>query len=175
MSWIDIVIVLIVSISALISLLRGFVKEFIALVAWIIAIWVGISYSKPLAEYLPERIDSVNFEIGGLNFAFTNLRIGLAFVILIVLLLIVGALVNRIIGFLISQGGMSLADRMLGVGFGMARGAVMVIVLVMMAGLTELPKTPWWKNAHLIKPFQQAAVWILRRFPDRYVEKVSFE
>ena len=87
MAWIDLVIIGIIVLSALISLIRGFVKESISLVTWVVAGLLALRYYGPMADLLEPFINSVTLRqwIGG--------------GILFVATLIVGAIVN----FIVSQ------------------------------------------------------------------------
>ena len=82
MSWFDLIIIAIISISALISLIRGFVKESISLMSWLVAGFIAFRYFTPLASLLEPYIES------------PTLRTGIGFSILFVCSLIVGAAVN---------------------------------------------------------------------------------
>ena len=85
MAWIDLVIIGIIVLSALISLIRGFVKESISLVTWVVAGLLALRYYGPMADLLEPFINSVTLRqwVGG--------------GILFVATLIVGAIVNFIV------------------------------------------------------------------------------
>jgi membrane protein required for colicin V production len=175
MEWIDVLIVVVVVVSALISLFRGFLKEFVSLLTWVVAIWLAIRYSERLAGLLPASLDQAKFSLGETGLAISNLRVGLAFVLVVIAVLILGAVLNYLIGILVTRGSLSLVDRGLGVMFGVMRGAVIVVILVLAAGLTRLPQTPGWHDARLLPPFQQGAVWVMRHLPGRYAGYFSYE
>jgi len=52
MLWIDYVIIGIIALSAIISIVRGFVKEVLSLAAWILAFWVALTFSPQLSVLL---------------------------------------------------------------------------------------------------------------------------
>ena len=58
-----------------------------------------------------------------------------------------------------------MTDRALGVVFGIARGIVIVAILVLCAGLTALPKDPWWKESLFLPHFQVLAEEIRSLLP----------
>jgi uncharacterized membrane protein required for colicin V production len=67
-------------------------------------------------------------------------------------------------------------DRLAGLLFGIARGAIIIVILVMLAGLTPLPESPWWVESQLIPHFQALAVWLNTHMPDSiagYVTKAK--
>ena len=148
MIWVDIVIPGIIIISALISLMRGFVREALSLIGWLAAFWVALTFSAPLAQ---EFLMSIGIP---------SVRMVVAFILLFVVTLVLTAIVNRLAGQLVKRTGLSGTDRMIGMVFGIARGVVLVAVLVMMAGMTTLPQDPWWQESQLIGVFEQLAVWL---------------
>ena len=105
MAWIDLVIIGIIVLSALISLIRGFVKESISLVTWVVAGLLALRYYGPMADLLEPFINSVTLRqwVGG--------------GILFVATLVVGAIVNFIVSQLVSKTGLSGTDKTLGVSF----------------------------------------------------------
>lgn len=148
MHWIDLVIVGIIALSLLISLFRGFIKESISLATWIVAIWLAWIFHPQLAELMVDWINA------------PTVRLGVAFAALFVATLIVGGLINFVLGQLVERTGLSGTDRSLGAVFGIARGVLVVAVLVLLAGLTPLPKEPFWQQSALLGYFQDMAIWM---------------
>ncbi len=126
MIWVDIVIPGIIVISALFSLLRGFVREALSLLGWMAAFWVALTFAKNLADVF----------LAGISVP--SLRIVVAFTILFVVTLVLTALVNRFAGQLVKKTGLSGTDRMIGMIFGIARGVIVVSVLVLRGGLSSM-------------------------------------
>lgn len=148
MQWIDIGIISIIIISALISLARGFVREALSLVGLITAIWIGLHFSQDLAALLVNYI------------SVSSLRVIIAFTTLFVITLFLSALINYLASQLVKKTGLSGTDRLIGVLFGIARGGVVIGILVLLAQLTSLPQDPWWKQSILIGHFQNLANWM---------------
>lgn len=153
MIWVDYAIAGLVMVSAVIGLLRGFIKEAFALFTWVVAIGVGMHYSRDFAVLLQNTI------------SYPSARIAAAFGILFFMTLILGALISFILNQLIEKTGLTGSDRLVGMLFGAARGAVLVSLLVMLGGITPLPEDPWWKQSMLIPPFQSLAVWLKDHIP----------
>ena len=161
MSWVDLVIIVIIVISALISLVRGFVKESISLASWLFAGFIALAYFTPLADLLEPYIES------------PTIRTGSSFAILFVSSLIIGAIINFMASQLVSKTGLSGTDKSLGVVFGAARGVLIVVILVLLAGLTPMPSEPWWQESTMIEYFVTMANWIKDVLPKDIAGKLS--
>ena len=148
MVWVDYVIPGIIILSALFSLMRGFVREALSLIGWVAAFWLALRYANPLAELFLSSI------------TIPSLRIITAFTILFVLTLMLAALVNHLAGHLVKRTGLTGTDRAVGIVFGIARGGVVVSILVLLAGLTSLPQDPWWSESMMIGHFESFALWM---------------
>ncbi len=162
MSWLDIVILVIIGLSALISLVRGFVKESISLVSWILAGVVALRYFSALAGLLEPYV------------ANEMLRNMSAFGLLFVVTLIIGAIVNFMMSQLVSKTGLSGTDKALGVVFGAARGVLIVTMVVLLASQTPMPSTEWWQDSLSVEYFQQMAEWIKGIIPDDVASNFNF-
>ena len=147
MNWADWVIIGILTISALFSLRRGFVKEALSLVTWVSAFVVARLFSNALAVVLEKYIET------------PSVRIATAFALLFVLMLIVGAIISNLFEMLVNATGLSATDRVLGMGFGIARGGLLVVVLVAMVAQTPAVEDVWWGQSQLIPHFALMESW----------------
>jgi membrane protein required for colicin V production len=146
-TWVDWAIIAIVVISSLISLSRGFVKEALSLLNWIVAGVVAWMFGGALAEHLTGYIET------------PSARVIAACAILFVVTLLVGALISYLIGELIRVTGLSGTDRFLGMVFGAARGALLVVVLVGLLSLAPVQEDLWWQQSSLLPHFLLVADW----------------
>ena len=160
--WIDFAILGVILLSALISLIRGFIREAFSLAVWILAFWISWTFFRDLSLHMESFI------------ATPSVRLGVAFVILMILSLTVGGLVNYLVIRLIKSTGLSGSDRFIGMIFGIARGVLLVAILVLLAGLTPLPQDPWWQQSVLIPYFQELALWLKDLLPTEVAEKFQF-
>lgn len=161
MSWVDLLIIAIIIISALISLVRGFVKESLSLASWIFAGFIALRYFTPLADLLEPYIES------------PTIRTGSGFAILFVCSLIIGAIVNYMASQAVTKTGLTGTDKSLGVVFGAARGLLIVTMLVLLAGLTPMPSEPWWNDSAMIEFFSEMANWIKDILPQDVAGRFS--
>lgn len=162
MNWVDYLIIGIILISSGISVVRGFIKEVLSLISWIVAIWVAFMFFANLATLLTPYIETA------------TLRLFIAFFVLFVVTLILGALVNHLISQLVEKTGLSGTDRALGVIFGILRGVAIVTILVLVAGVTPMPSDNWWQNSLLLQHFEDLAVWVKQLLPTDVAEHVNF-
>jgi membrane protein required for colicin V production len=147
MVWIDYAILAVVGISTLISLVRGFVKEAVSLVIWISAFFIASQFYVNLSSLLTSIPDQ-------------TLRNAAAIAILFITTLILGALVNYLIGQLVSKTGLSGTDRVLGLVFGALRGVLISsAVLFFIDAFTPASSTIWWTNSQLIPEFTLIVEW----------------
>ena len=175
-TWIDIIIVVVFLISTTIALLRGFVREAISIATWIAAIWLALRYSEQVSFLLPGAIDSANFSLGEESGQVSNLRVGVAFVLIMVGTLIFGALINFVLSQVMKTQILRGVDRIMGMFFGLARASVIITILVMTAAaFTALPESTTWKMSRLIKPFEYAAIWVVKQLPERYAHRFKFQ
>ena len=146
-TWVDWAIIAIIAVSSLISLKRGFVKEALSLVTWSIAGVVAWLFGGALSQHLTEFIDM------------PSARVIAGCAILFVATLLVGALVNFLISELVRVTGLSGTDRFLGMVFGGARGALLVVVLTGLLSLAPVQQDPWWQQSSLLPHFLMVADW----------------
>ena len=163
MNWADYAILIILGLSALISIFRGFVREVLSLVGWVAAFWVALRYGHVLSEYLVDHIST------------PSVRDAAGFIGLFVATLVAAGIINFLVVKLIKVTNLSGTDRMLGVLFGLARGvAIVAIIVFILAGLTSIPADPWWGQSLLIARFEEAALWLHSMLPAEYGKHFDF-
>lgn len=163
LNWADVAILAIIALSAILSVFRGFLREVLSLLAWILAFWAAFSFTPMLAPRLEAYVEV------------PSIRFILMFAALFVITLIVMSLLGHVIVKLIGRTGLTGTDRMLGLIFGIARGGVVVILLVLLAGLTRVPQDPWWREAQLLPHFEAGAIWVAGFLPESIMENISYQ
>ena len=170
LTWIDIFIIVVFLISTGIALMRGFVREAISLASWAVAIFLSIRYAEPIADLLPASIVSIDVSAG--TDLGDGLRIAIAFILILVGSLLLGFILNRLLAKVTQLPVVSWLDSLLGLLFGLLRGfAVVLLLLLASAAFTALPSSDAWRQAQLIEPFNQSALWVIKKMPGHYSER----
>src|SRR5687767_9065738 len=104
--WIDIAILAVLGMSIITGLVRGFIKELIALCIWVLAIYLAYNYSGQLEPFLQNYIQD------------KTARSVVGFVLILLFILIVGGISNALLGMVLKRSGLSSTDRLLGMVFG---------------------------------------------------------
>ncbi len=145
----DYLVIAEIALSAVVGAVRGFLREAIALVTWLVALLLAWHFAPRLAPYL-----------GGL-LAASGVRIWAARVIIAALALLVGMAIGAVVGHFVRLSIFSGTDRFLGFLFGAVRGAVLLGVFVILAELLHLDTEGWWRHSVLI-PYGKAIASGLR-------------
>lgn len=134
---VDIVILIITVLSSVFGLWRGLIKEVLSLLTWIAALLVARVYSEPLAGLMTGMIGN------------DGIRYVSAFAILFVIVMMFGTFLNFLMSKLLNVTGLKLADRLLGAGFGVARGVIIVLVIMFITSMF-VSKTELWQQSQLV-------------------------
>ena len=134
--WIDWALLAVLAVSLLVGLVRGFVFELMSLAGWLVA-WFAAQWFAPVtARHLP---------LGSPGSALNH---ALAFAACFVAALLVWGLIARLIRLLVRATPLSLPDRFLGAGFGLLRGAVLLLALATVVALTPAAQSSDWQHSH---------------------------
>lgn len=158
----DYAVLAIIGLSILLSMIRGLVREILALLAWVAAFVAANLFGGKLAELLPAAIPTL------------ELRLLAGFVGIFFVVLLLMSLAAIILSKLVKSAGLSLEDRILGSVFGLMRGALIVLVLVLLAGLTSLPKEPVWRNAVFSPPLETLAMSLKTWLPGDLSRRITY-
>ena len=161
MEWVDYLILGVCGISILVGSLRGLIKEAFSLAVWVAAFLVAFQYSGAIAENM---LSSVSLP---------SARSALAFSGLFILVLVIGGLVTYLLGQLVEKTGLSGTDRMLGGIFGAIRGLILIVAIILVAGLTPIPRDPWWGESRSIQSLMPLADWAATFLPDSVLDHLD--
>jgi len=159
----DYAVLSVLGLSALIAVIRGFVREVLSLGSWAAAIAAGWWLSERVAPMLPLSIPG------------ESLRLLAAFLLVAGVTLLAMVLLSLALVELVRAIGLGFADRVLGLAFGLARGLLLVLTLVLLAGLTRLPEHPAWRDAMLSPPLEVLAIAVKPWLPTEIARRIRYD
>jgi membrane protein required for colicin V production len=137
MAGFDYVILAIVLLSAVVGLVRGFLREVFSLLTWILAIWLAWRLGPSLEPYMGGTLRQANY----------GLWAGRA--IVFVLVLIVGGITGALVAHFTRLSLFSGTDRFLGFLLGLVRGVVVLGTLLLLGQVVKMDQESWWKSSKL--------------------------
>lgn len=159
----DYIVLIVVILSVLLGWWRGMVYEILSLLSWVTAYFVAKSWAAEFIPYMPAVLES------------DTLRGAAAFFAVFITTLILCGIAAWALNKLIKSFGLDWrTDGVAGAIFGFFRGWMLVLLLVLLAGLTKLPQTSFWREALLSKSLQNVALLAKDLLPDDMAKRVSF-
>jgi membrane protein required for colicin V production len=149
MNWIDYLLMALIAISCIAGVLRGLLREVIALATWIAAVWIAWHYAYVLEPRL-----------GG-ALANESVRAWAARTIIFAAVVLIGTCIGAIVGRVVRLSIFSATDRFFGGIFGFLRGLVMIGLFVMLCHALSLNDETWWRGSTLM-PYGERAANVLR-------------
>jgi len=159
----DLIVIAIVAVSVGISIWRGVVREVLALASWIGAFWIAKGLAGFVATWLPDSVSN------------PGMRLMFGFIAVMLASLLVFSLTGMLLVHLVKVAGLTASDRMLGAAFGLLRGLLIAVTVVLLGGMTSAPREPYWRDALLSAPLEAAALWVKPWLPRDVARRVSFE
>lgn len=163
MTFFDYAVLGIMGLSILLSILRGFLRETLSLAGWVAAFFVAKLYTLQLAPMLPQAIPG------------ESLRLLAAFLILFLITLLISSLLAIALAEVFKKIGLGWLDRVLGAFFGLARGILIVAVIVLLGGLTTLPRETFWRDAMFSAPFEALVISALPWLPEGIAKHINYD
>lgn len=159
----DYVALAIIGLSIILSVMRGFFREALAILGWIAAFVTAKTYANQILPMMPEDIPT------------ESLRILAAFLVLFFATLLVATLLAIALSSVFKKMGLGWLNRLLGAFFGLARGILIVCIVVFLAGLTELPNDARWRNAMFSAPLEALVISMLPWVPISIAKHVKYD
>jgi membrane protein required for colicin V production len=161
MTLFDLGVAAILVISIAISLLRGLSREMVSLAVWVGGFILATYFGSFVAGYMPDSLQPLWAAL-------------LGFLIIFAVVLILGWIVSMALSSAVRASGLAPADRALGLLFGLVRGLLVVLVIVLLAGLTPLPRERVWRDAFLSGPFETVALALRPYLPARLGQHLKY-
>jgi membrane protein required for colicin V production len=144
----DVFILLTLVGSTLIGVLRGFVREVVSVVFWILAIWLSWKLGPAVEPHL-----------GGL-LKDPNVAPWAGRLVILVLVLLAGWIVGMLLGYFTRSLGLGPMDRIMGLLFGIVRGLVLVGLLIIGGELLHMNNEEWWHQSKLVPYGEHVGDWL---------------
>lgn len=162
MTGFDIAVIVVIALSALLGLWRGVIREVFALAAWVAAIVGMFLLGERAASVLPFAQDTPWLRaLAGYALTFVGIFVALS-------------LIGFVLSKLVKAVGLSFVDRALGMLFGVVRGALIAVLLVFMAGATNLPSMNWWRESVTARPLATFAAILRSKLPEDLAKRFRF-
>ncbi|MDO9394437.1 MAG: CvpA family protein [Methylotenera sp.] len=159
----DYIVLAIIGLSIILSVMRGFFREALSILGWIAAFVVAKTYVNQILPMMPVNIPT------------ESLRILAAFLVLFLATLLVSSLLAIALSAIFKKIGLGWLNRLLGAVFGLARGMLIVCILVFLAGLTDMPKDARWRNAMFSAPIEALVISMLPWLPISIAKHVKYD
>jgi membrane protein required for colicin V production len=130
--WIFLAVLLL---SLLVGAWRGLVFEVLSVLSWAAAFVAAQWFAPQVASHLP------------MSGAGESIRYAASFVLVFIAAIFAGGLLAFLFKKLMASVGLGPADRMLGAGFGLVRGALLLLAVTVVVGMTPLQTSEWWREA----------------------------
>lgn len=156
MIWADWFLLAALVVSILIGVIRGFTREVLGLVSWIVAIIASLLLAPSTVGWLEPHITTPSLRIAG------------SYALVFLAALLVGAIVTSVVSMLVRKSALSGVDRMVGGGFGLIRGVLIGVVAVWLVGLTPARQDPWWKESMFIPRLEWLAAGFRSVMPEKW-------
>ena len=162
MTWLDYAVFGVIGVSILWGVWRGLVREVISVAGWVLAFVAANFLAVPLAGVLPRAIPG------------PEVRLLVAFMGIFILALVIATLCGILLSKLAKAAGLAGLDRTLGSFFGLARGLLIVLAFALVAGLTSVPRKPFWQNSVSGAPMARAALAIRSWLPQSLAVRLRY-
>ncbi|HEY6096005.1 MAG TPA: CvpA family protein [Gallionellaceae bacterium] len=163
MTLFDYCVVLVVVLSMLLGWWRGLMYEILSLLSWLSAYFVALAFVADLSPHMPDVLGAEEMKTAA---AFAAL-----FLLTLILCGIAAWSLNKLARFF----GLDWrTDGVMGAMFGLVRGVLLAVVLVLLAGFTQLPQQAAWREAALSQPLQQAALLLKKSLPDDVAKSMHY-
>ena len=159
MNWVDGVVLAVLALSAIVALFRGLVQEVLGIGAWVGAAFAALALQPVLSPVLLASVEAPWI-------ADAIALVGVFVVVLVVLKVVIAMVARRV-----QDSALGGTDRALGMVFGLARGAFLVVVAYILAG-TVLPEPERWpapvREARSLPVAADGARWLMNQLPPDY-------
>jgi membrane protein required for colicin V production len=160
LNWFDCAILIILGLSIVVSILRGFIREILSIIIWLVAVMLALKFALPASTAMHDIVGS------------PLVRYIIAFIAILFVILILGMILNSLIRRLMKKSSIGILDRLLGFFFGFGRGVLLVSLVLLLLRVSSLQDSPMIKNSELAPQFNDVVTW-LHDFLPKEIQQIS--
>lgn len=161
MNGFDIAVIIVMLLSLLIGAWRGLAKEVLSLLGWPVALLCSYFLAEDIAPLIPDVGPPVVIQV-------------LAYAAVFIAVLIIWSILVWLLSRFLHAIGLAWLDRSLGCLFGVIRGVLIILIVAWLAGLTEIPKQPFWQQAMLSDTVERYALLTRQWLPVSIASRINF-
>lgn len=159
----DLVLLAVLIVFALLGAWRGLVSEVVAILQWVVSGVIAWFFAGSLSHIFQRFVGE------------PALRKLLAFILIFIVVFALGVAASWLIRkSLPAKRGFRIANGILGGAFGAARGALIILIVFLAAGLTTYPQRSWWRQSDLAPFFERSALYVGRYLPDDIARHIRY-
>jgi membrane protein required for colicin V production len=162
MNSLDILVLVSVGVSILVGVYRGAVREILHLAGWILAFLLSYWFAGDLAPVFAEWMSEPAF------------RAALAWLAIFLGVLVACSLIASLLTELVSKFGLDGLNRAAGGAIGFARAALFLLLFALLAGMTKIPQSTWWKNAATTPTLERIAMHLKSFLPESVAARIRY-
>lgn len=160
MTGFDYAVLGILLVSLLLGLWRGLTYELLSLLGWPLAFLMSWQLAGKIEPMLPVSGESA--------------RVALAYALVFIATLLLWAMLVWLFTQLVKAAGLGVLDSLLGGLFGLLRGVIVIVILALLAGMTNIPKQAFWRNAKFSRTLEDAALLARTGLPDNIARRIHY-
>jgi membrane protein required for colicin V production len=154
--WLDVILILIMLVSAFLAMLRGFTREVLSIMSWALAALAALFFYQLYRERVRQFIEP--------QILADAILIGVVFVIVLIVVSLITVRLSDVVG----AGRVGALDRTLGFIFGLVRGLILVVIayelIVAIMPKESLPR--WVTEARSLPVIESTGRAIISLLPD---------
>ncbi len=158
----DYIVLSVLGLSIIVGLMRGAIRELFSVFGWLLAFYVAKTWNPTVLPYVPSQIPS------------DSLKVIAAFIAIFLLVLLCASLISIVLTSIMKAAGLGGVNRLLGGFVGSVRGLILILIIMILASMTNLPKDPRWTNAMLSAPLEALVLKFRPWLPESIASKVHF-
>ena len=162
MTPIDYCIIAVVVLSIFFGCFRGFIRELLSLIGWVLAFYTANFFTDSFYQLIPFNLDDSIKYIAG-------------YFIIFISVLIIASMIIKLINKFIKSVGLGFSNFSLGGFFGFTRGVLVVFVMIFLLEKTSFALNPAWENSSYIVIIKNTIENTLPYLPEEWFKDVKYD